>query len=166
MGGIQAREAAGECVVTVREYCPVGELAGNRHRYDVGTGVVIPWDVAGDPRSGVEACRSCVAVAEPCVSCGATNDGVAGGLCEPCFAAMPTGEWTTVRQIRENRHVADRSDEIDAYLRVRDYDSVEAWAADSDYVRHGDEWRDEHGNTVDIHECLIGVLDEQLRAHE
>ena len=61
--------------MTVREYCPVGELAGNRHRYDVGTGVVIPWHVAGDPRSGVEACRSCVEVAEPCVSCGATNDG-------------------------------------------------------------------------------------------
>lgn len=159
--------------MTVREWCPVGELAGDRHRYDVGTGVVIPWDVAGDPRSGVEACRACVSAidqdydnAHRCESCGVTGGGVEGGLCEECFAAMPTGEWTTVRQIRENRHVADRSDEIDAYLRVRDYESVEDWAADSDYVRHGDEWRDEHGNTVDIHQCLIGVLDEQLRAHE
>ena len=114
--------------MTVREYCPVGELAGNRHRYVAGDGVVIPWDVAGDPRSGVEACRSC--------------------------ATMRTGQPDC------------RSDEIDAYLRVRDYESVEDWAADSDYVRHGDEWRDEHGNTVNIHECLIGVLDEQLRAHE
>jgi len=62
--------------------------------------------------------------------------------------------------------VNDRRDEIDAYLRTHDYDSVEAWAEDSDYVRHGDEWRDEHGNTANIESCLIGVLDEQLRAHE
>jgi hypothetical protein len=114
--------------VTVREYCPVGELAGNRHRYDVGTGVVIPWEVAGDPRSGVEACRSC--------------------------ATMRTGQPDS------------RSDEIDAYLRVHHYDSVEDWAADSDYVRDGDEWRDEDGNTVDIHQYLVALLDEQLRAHE
>ena len=59
-----------------------------------------------------------------------------------------------------------RQDEIDSFLRLHDYDSVEAWAEDSDYVRHGNEWRDEHGNTVDIHECLIGVIDEMLRAYE
>jgi len=60
----------------------------------------------------------------------------------------------------------DRHDEIDSYLRTHDYDSVEAWAEDSDYVRHGDEWRDEHGNTVNIESCLIGVIDEMLRAYE
>jgi len=109
--------------VTVREWCPVGELTGDRHRYVAGDGVVIPWDVAGDPRSGVEACRPC---------------------------AIRT----------------DRTDEIDAYLRVHHYESVEDWAADSDYVRDGDEWRDEDGNTVDIHQYLVALLDEQLRAHE
>jgi hypothetical protein len=42
-----------------REWCPVGELAGDPHTYVAGDGVVIPWDVAGDPRSGVEACPEC-----------------------------------------------------------------------------------------------------------
>ena len=147
--------------MTVREYCPVGELAGNRHRYDVGTGVVIPWDVAGDPRSGVECCQDCAMM----------RNGESPVLCdrcgEPCHAddAVTDSVVTLCGSFRGNG-CGDRFDEIDAYLRVRDYESVEDWAADSDYVRHGDEWRDEHGNTVDIHECLIGVLDEQLRAHE
>ena len=39
--------------------CPVGELAGDPHTYVAGDGVVIPWDVAGDPRTGVECCREC-----------------------------------------------------------------------------------------------------------
>lgn len=43
----------------VHESCPVGVLAGDEHQYVVGTGVVVPWDVADDPRSGVEVCRSC-----------------------------------------------------------------------------------------------------------
>jgi hypothetical protein len=41
------------------EWCPVGELAGERHKYVAGDGVVIPWDVVGDPRTGVEVCREC-----------------------------------------------------------------------------------------------------------
>ena len=74
--------------MTVREWCPVGELAGNRHRYVAGDGVVIPWDVAGDPRSGVEACRPCATMrtgessvlcdqcGEPCHADDAVTDGV------------------------------------------------------------------------------------------
>ncbi len=42
-----------------RAHCPVGELAGDPHTYVAGDGVVIPWDVAGDPRPGVECCREC-----------------------------------------------------------------------------------------------------------
>ena len=42
-----------------RATCPVGELAGDPHTYVAGDGVVIPWDVAGDPRSGVECCQDC-----------------------------------------------------------------------------------------------------------
>lgn len=49
----------GGIVTTFHDYCPVGDLAGNPHKYPVGTGVVVPWDVAGDPRSGVESCRNC-----------------------------------------------------------------------------------------------------------
>lgn len=45
-----------------RDYCPVGELVGNRHQYVVGTGVVVLWDVAGDPRPDVEVCHECHAV--------------------------------------------------------------------------------------------------------
>lgn len=60
----------------------------------------------------------------------------------------------------------DRYDEIDSFLRVHGYDSIEEWAADSDYVFHGDEWRDEDGNTVDIHQYLVALLDEMLRAYE
>lgn len=48
----------------VREYCPVGELSGNRHTYVAGRGVVVPWDVAGDPRPGVEVCRVCHALTD------------------------------------------------------------------------------------------------------
>ena len=43
----------------VREYCPVGDLTGNRHTYVAGRGVVVPWDVAGDPRPNVEVCAAC-----------------------------------------------------------------------------------------------------------
>lgn len=43
----------------VREYCPVGELTGNRHTYIAGRGIVVPWDVAGDPRPNVETCHAC-----------------------------------------------------------------------------------------------------------
>lgn len=45
--------------VDLREHCPVGDLTGHRHKYEPGTGVVIPWDVVGDPRSGVEVCLPC-----------------------------------------------------------------------------------------------------------
>ena len=41
------------------EWCPVGELSGDRHKYPASDGVVVPWDVAGDPRPGVECCREC-----------------------------------------------------------------------------------------------------------
>lgn len=74
-----------------REVCPVGELAGDPHEYVAGDGVVIPWDVAGDPRTGVEACRGCVSVidqdydnAHRCESCGVTGGGVENGLCGEC----------------------------------------------------------------------------------
>lgn len=106
MGGIQARAAAGECVVT-RAHCPVGELAGDPHTYVAGDGVVIPWDVAGDPRTGVEACRGCVSVidqdydnARRCESCGVTGGGVEGGLCEECFANMPMDRFVLAEKIR------------------------------------------------------------------
>jgi hypothetical protein len=82
------------------EWCPVGELSGERHKYTPGDGVVIPWDVAGDPRSGVEVCPACAAVPEPCASCGATNDGVMGGLCEECFANMPMDRFVLAEKIR------------------------------------------------------------------
>lgn len=49
-------------MTAVREYCPVGELTGQRHTYVAGRGVVVPWHVAGDPRPGVEVCGRCALV--------------------------------------------------------------------------------------------------------
>lgn len=51
-------------MTAVRDYCPVGELTGERHTYIVGTGVVVPWDVAGDPRPHVETCHACSMAAQ------------------------------------------------------------------------------------------------------
>lgn len=45
----------------VHDRCPVGDLVGQPHTYAVGTGHVVPWDVQGDPRSGVEICGDCYA---------------------------------------------------------------------------------------------------------
>lgn len=42
-----------------RERCPIGELVGDPHTYRAGSGRVVPWDVAGDPRAGVEVCATC-----------------------------------------------------------------------------------------------------------
>ena len=46
-------------VSTVR--CPVSDIAGPDHYYNVGTGVIMPWDVMGDDRSSVEVCADCAA---------------------------------------------------------------------------------------------------------
>jgi hypothetical protein len=135
-----------------RATCPVGELAGDPHEYVAGDGVVIPWDVAGDPRPGVEACRGCVSVidqdydnARRCESCGVTGGGVENGRCEAC---TPTGD-----------PVAD-------YLRENGYATIDDWAADSDYVRNDDgEWCDNYGS-FDVRARLLSVIEERRLSDE
>jgi predicted amidophosphoribosyltransferase len=79
--------------------CPVSDLVGpeGRHTFPTGAGVVIPWHVMGDERQTVEVCPACAHGAEPetCENCGGAED-VAGGLCAPCFSALPDGEWCSV----------------------------------------------------------------------
>lgn len=107
-------------MTAVHDYCPVGDLAGNPHKYPVGTGVVVPWHVAGDPRPGVESCRSCY------------------------FAAATASE----------------------HLRFRGYQNVEEWAADSDYTRDGDTWRDEHGNEIRPLAQLFAAIEQEIEQYE
>lgn len=82
----------------VREYCPVGELTGNRHTYVAGRGVVVPWHVAGDPRPGVEVCHACHALTDwrwrrgwrHCnVAATYDDDGI---TCSSCNASMTYAE--------------------------------------------------------------------------
>lgn len=44
--------------------CPVGDVACDPHTFVKGTGVVVPWDVLGDPRHSVEVCASCADISE------------------------------------------------------------------------------------------------------
>ena len=39
--------------------CPAGEIAGSRHTFPAGSGVVVAWDVLGDPDSRREVCAEC-----------------------------------------------------------------------------------------------------------
>lgn len=51
-------------------------------------------------------------------------------------------------------------DLVEAYLAENGYESIEAWARDSDYFQlaNGD-WTDEQGNIVDIEGCLEGAIE-------
>lgn len=39
--------------------CPAGEIAGSRHTFPAGSGVVVAWDVLGEPGSQREVCAAC-----------------------------------------------------------------------------------------------------------
>lgn len=39
--------------------CPVGQAAADPHEFMQGSGVLVEWDVMGDPRTAVEVCSSC-----------------------------------------------------------------------------------------------------------
>jgi hypothetical protein len=41
--------------------CPAGEIAGSRHTFPAGSGVVVAWDVFGDSESRREVCTECAA---------------------------------------------------------------------------------------------------------
>lgn len=85
-------------MTAVRDYCPVGELTGERHTYIVGTGVVVPWHVAGDPRPNVETCHACHAATEWRYSrgwrhCGnAAEYGDDGITCRSCGTSITYGD--------------------------------------------------------------------------
>lgn len=127
-----------------RELCPVGELAGDPHTYTAGDGIVIPWDVAGDPRTGVEACRGCVSAidqdydnAHRCESCGVTGGGVENGSCGDC---MQTGDpvadylrengYPVLELVDSSRSTVSEQATIDAFaeeLRLRASSQTETW---------------------------------------
>ena len=50
-------------VEPIKEQCPIGLLTDTPHTYVAGRGRVIAWDVADDPRSGVEVCAKCASQA-------------------------------------------------------------------------------------------------------
>lgn len=58
----------------------------------------------------------------------------------------------------------ERVIDMDKYLNDNGYDSIEAWALDSDYVYddNQDIWLDEEENIVDIEQKLWYVLDSLL----
>ena len=63
----------------------------------------------------------------------------------------------------------DTKEIIANYLTDNDYKSIEEWAEDSDYCWDKNDllWRDEHGNEVDIEQCLYYALEAAyLAAHE
>lgn len=51
--------------------------------------------------------------------------------------------------------------QINAYLSSQGYESIPEWALDSGYMNvddDGDDWYDENGNVVDIHQHLLGIV--------
>ena len=44
------------------QWCPVGDITGEWHRYPSGTGEMLEWDMMGDARNEVEVCASCAGV--------------------------------------------------------------------------------------------------------
>lgn len=51
---------------------------------------------------------------------------------------------------------------VDDYLQANGYVDVSMWALDSDYHYEGGEWFDEHGNLVNIEDCLESVVIELM----
>ena len=85
-------------VLPVVERCPVSDLSGPVHYFDVGTGVLVPWSVMGDSRDRVTVCPLCAEHSGPdlCDMCGSGVE-VAGGICSACFESAPVGVWFGVR---------------------------------------------------------------------
>lgn len=71
---------------------------------------------------------------------------------------------TLERRLQEQRQLAAEADatwrvKIDQYLDDNEYRSVEDWARDSDYIKVGDMWLNEHGDFVNIVECLWHAIE-------
>lgn len=49
--------------------------------------------------------------------------------------------------------------DVETYLEVNNYSSVDEWAADSDYCLTDNGWVDEYGNVVDIHAQLLAAIE-------
>lgn len=53
----------------------------------------------------------------------------------------------------------DMVNEVFNWVVSNGYEDLNEWAADSDYHRHGDTWRNEDGNEVDIWQCAYYAME-------
>lgn len=83
--------------------------------------------------------------------------------CADCGFQVKDDDWAEQAPGFRLCYICSGYRRVHAYLDDNNYDSIEAWAIDSDYRynKAEDLWRDQEGNTVDLDIKLIEMLDAQ-----